>query len=43
MGIGKVTLEDGSTHPGFLCEAHALQAAKDITEYGGWRAFRAAS
>jgi len=39
MGIGKVTLQDGSIHPGFLCEAHVLEGAKDITEYGGWRAY----
>jgi allophanate hydrolase len=39
MGIGKVTLEDGTVHPGFLCEAYALQDAKDITEYGGWRRY----
>jgi allophanate hydrolase len=37
MGIGKVTLADGSMHPGFLCEAHALERAVDITAYGGWR------
>ena len=42
MGIGKVTLADGSTHPGFLCEAYALVGAEDITGYGGWRAYRAA-
>ena len=41
MGIGKVTLADGSTHPGFLCEAHALEGAEDITAHGGWRAYRA--
>ena len=40
MGIGKVTLADGSTHPGFLCEAYALEGAQDITSYGGWRAYR---
>jgi allophanate hydrolase len=39
MGIGKVSLQDGSVHPGFLCEAHALEGAKDITEFGGWRAY----
>jgi allophanate hydrolase len=39
MGIGKVTLEDGTEHPGFLCEAHALAGAEDITAYGGWRAY----
>ncbi|MGE4482099.1 allophanate hydrolase [Acidocella sp.] len=41
MGIGRVTLEDGTTHPGFLCEAHALEGAEDITAHGGWRAYRA--
>jgi allophanate hydrolase len=40
MGIGKVILADGSEHPGFLCEAHALTNARDITEYGGWRAYK---
>ena len=40
MGIGKVTLADGTIHPGFLCEAHALDGAQDITEYGGWRKYR---
>ena len=43
MGIGKVTLADGSVHPGFLCEAHVLEAATDITSFGGWRAYRAAT
>ena len=40
MGIGKVTLADGTEHPGFLCEAYALEGAKDITGYGGWRAYK---
>jgi allophanate hydrolase len=40
MGIGKVTLADGTEHPGFLCETHALTDAKDITEYGGWRSYK---
>jgi allophanate hydrolase len=39
MGIGKVTLADGSVHPGFLCEAYALDGAKDITEFRGWRGY----
>lgn len=42
LGIGKVTLDDGSAVSGFLCEFHALQGAEDVTEYGGWRAFIAA-
>ena len=43
MGIGKVTLADGTEHPGFLCEAHALTGAEDITEHGGWRAYKNAN
>jgi allophanate hydrolase len=39
MGIGKVTLADGSVHPGFLCEAHVLEGAADITAFGGWRGY----
>lgn len=42
LGIGKLTLADGSAVSGFLCESHALQGAEDITAFGGWRAFRAA-
>ncbi|MFF0066218.1 allophanate hydrolase [Streptomyces sp. NPDC005279] len=40
MAIGRVELADGTTAPGFLCEPAALDDALDITEYGGWRAFR---
>ncbi|ARO33220.1 allophanate hydrolase protein (plasmid) [Rhizobium sp. NXC14] len=39
LGIGKVTLDDGSQIPGFLCEAHAIEGAREITELGGWRAY----
>jgi allophanate hydrolase len=39
LGIGKVTLDDGSQTSGFLCEAHALEGAREITEFGGWRAY----
>lgn len=41
MGIGNVTLDDGSTVKGFLCEVAALDGARDITNFGGWRAFLA--
>lgn len=41
LGIGKVTLSDGKAVSGFLCEAHALSGAEDITRFGGWRAFLA--
>lgn len=42
LGIGKITLEDGSVVSGFLCEAHAITGAEDITRYGGWRAYLSA-
>ena len=41
LGVGKVRLADGTAPTGFLCEAHALTGARDITALGGWRAFRA--
>ncbi|MGL4575829.1 MAG: allophanate hydrolase [Burkholderiaceae bacterium] len=39
LGIGTITLEDGSQVQGFLCEAQALKGARDITALGGWRAY----
>ncbi len=39
LGIGTLALEDGSSVQGFVCEAHALQGAQDITHLGGWRAY----
>ena len=37
--IGKVILEDGSMHSGFLCEQIAVQNARDISHFKGWRGF----
>ena len=39
LGIGKVDLEDGQQVSGFLCEAHAVEGARDITALGGWREY----
>ena len=39
LGLGSVSLADGTSVPGFLCEAHATAGAKDITSLGGWRAY----
>ncbi len=39
LGIGTLTLADGSTAQGFLCEPVALTGAQDITHLGGWRAY----
>jgi allophanate hydrolase len=38
LGLGTVALEDGSSVSGFLCEAHAVETARDISEFSGWRA-----
>lgn len=40
MAIGRVRLADGREVLGFLCEPAALDGATDITDYGGWLAFR---
>jgi allophanate hydrolase len=41
--IGRILLDDDTDVAGFLCEAFAIHGAPDITSYGGWRAYRAAS
>ncbi|HEX5588037.1 MAG TPA: allophanate hydrolase [Acidimicrobiia bacterium] len=41
LGVGRVVLADGSEVTGFLCEPHVTAGARDITEFGGWRAFLA--
>jgi allophanate hydrolase len=40
LGIGKVMLDDGSSVCGFICEGLGVSGARDITEFGGWRAYR---
>jgi allophanate hydrolase len=39
LGLGSLELADGRWVHGFVCEAHALSAARDVTAFGGWRAF----
>jgi allophanate hydrolase len=39
LAIGSVELEDGARASGFLCESHALAGAKEISSFGGWRAY----
>jgi allophanate hydrolase len=41
LGIGTITLADGRSVQGFLCEAYATSGAEDITAFGGWRAWLA--
>jgi allophanate hydrolase len=42
LGIGTLALADGATVKGFLCEQVAAAGARDITSFGGWRAYVAA-
>lgn len=39
LGIGTIHLADGSEAKGFLCEDIGTSGARDISSYGGWRAF----
>ncbi|MEX0954049.1 MAG: allophanate hydrolase [Rhizobiaceae bacterium] len=43
LGIGTVELEDGEAVKGFLGESYSLAGATDITSFGGWRKWIAAS
>ncbi len=39
LGIGRIQLEDGSLVQGFLAESLALDGARDVTGFGGWRGY----
>jgi allophanate hydrolase len=39
LSIGTLTLADGAQIKGFLVEAEAVKGARDISSFGGWRAF----
>ncbi len=39
LGIGTLALNDGSAVQGFVCEPLALEGARDISGFGGWRAY----
>jgi allophanate hydrolase len=39
LSIGTLTLADGRRVKGFLVEAEAVNGARDISGFGGWRAF----
>ncbi|RML48079.1 Amidase protein [Pseudomonas savastanoi pv. glycinea] len=42
LGIGSLQLADGQWVKGFICEPVGLEGALDITDFKGWRAYRAA-
>ncbi|WP_168379149.1 allophanate hydrolase [Acinetobacter cumulans] len=39
LGMGNVELADGRWVKGFICEPYGLNGAKNISEFGGWRAY----
>jgi len=39
LGIGTITLMDGSVLQGFLCEHYAVADAMDISRFGSWRGY----
>jgi allophanate hydrolase len=41
LGLGPVTLDDGSVVTGFVADESSVDGADDITQYGGWRAYLA--
>jgi allophanate hydrolase len=43
LGIGNVTLDSGESVKCFICEPCALAGATEITRFGGWRNYLAAS
>jgi allophanate hydrolase len=39
LGIGTLSFTDATSAKGFLVEAEAVKGAKDVTSFGGWRAY----
>jgi allophanate hydrolase len=39
LGIGTLRLADGRGVKGFLAESDAVTSARDISSFGGWRAY----
>jgi allophanate hydrolase len=40
LGIGKVELADGNWYCGFMSEGNIVADAKNVSEFGGWKAYR---
>ncbi|MCE7030584.1 allophanate hydrolase [Jiella avicenniae] len=41
LGIGKLTLDDGTSVSGFICEPAGISDAREITAFGGWKNYLA--
>jgi allophanate hydrolase len=40
LGVGTLALAGGTAVKGFICEPQGVAGATEITQFGGWRAFR---
>jgi allophanate hydrolase len=43
LGLGTVRLASGASVAGFICEPAGLEGARDISAFGGWRAYVAST
>jgi len=43
LGMGTIQLEDGREVKSFVCESYAVVSARDITSFGGWKAYKRAA
>ena len=43
LGLGKVELISGEWVTGFICAQNGLEGAEEVTQYKGWRAYKAAT
>jgi allophanate hydrolase len=39
LGVGTIAFADGTSAKSFLVEAEGVKGARDVTSFGGWRAF----
>lgn len=39
LGMGRVVMEGGVVHCGFIAEPIAMEGARDVSEFGGWRGY----
>jgi hypothetical protein len=41
LGLGTIETYDGEWVKGFICEPYGIVGARDVSEFGGWRAYKA--
>lgn len=40
LGLGQISMENGSQVTGFICEPYIIPHSSDITSYKGWRYYK---